>query len=284
MHKINITFLDSIYIRLRTGLICGALFITALLFHPLSYIFLWCLVGMVSLWEWNKMQLGRKKNRPSLFLFGALTTILVLLQFKLTYSILEPSFILGLNLLSAVWIILLAFDLMTKGFNLSHRFPTLVSFLYIGTAIGSLIALPHIIADGPRVVLYLMIIVWSADTGAYLTGKKFGRHKLIPHVSPNKTKEGYLGGLVFALFCAGLIFFFSRIETLWFWLGLGVIVSFFGLIGDLIESKFKRTAQVKDSSQLLPGHGGFLDRFDALYGFFPFVFIYLYLYKIITFS
>ncbi len=218
--------------------------------------------------------------RSSIYLFGLIVPVLAIAQYVLSLSLLEPVFMIGFSILSAIWMLMLLVDLKRKS-SLAHRLPSLVSFLYIGSGIGALITLGQVHPKGRYFVLLLMGIIWSADTGAYFLGRKFGRHKIWPSVSPNKTWEGFGGGILFAAIASLLIYFFIDQYTVGFWLGLAVLVSVLGLLGDLIESKFKRVAGIKDSSGLLPGHGGFLDRFDSVYGFIPFVFLYLYYFKII---
>ena len=127
----------------------------------------------------------------------------------------------------------------------------------------------------PLLLLGSFILVWINDTFAFLVGKNFGKQKLFPSVSPKKTVEGFLGGLFFS--CIASYFIAEYTETLSFtsWLILAIIVSVFGTIGDLIESKFKRQADVKDSGAIMPGHGGLLDRLDSIIFAAPFIFLFL---------
>jgi len=120
--------------------------------------------------------------------------------------------------------------------------------------------------NGPQLVLTLLILIWSADTGAYFAGKKFGKQKLAPLISPGKTIEGAMGALavtaIVALF-SGILLHLSFWQLVFFLL-LSQLVVVFSIGGDLLESVYKRKAGVKDSGQLLPGHGGMLDRIDSL--------------------
>ena len=138
------------------------------------------------------------------------------------------------------------------------------------------------IDNGYILLIFAFILIWVNDIFAYLTGSAIGRHKLCPRISPKKTIEGSVGGTVFTMLFAYFInrfllnvFFFdnliSNVEVLF--LALGVVV--FGTLGDLTESMIKRHAGVKDSGNIIPGHGGILDRFDATFMAMPFVFIYL---------
>lgn len=120
----------------------------------------------------------------------------------------------------------------------------------------------------PRGLAWLLVVLlctWLADTFAYLVGKSVGRHKLSPIVSPNKSKEGFLGGLIGAAVTGAITFSLFGLTTHWWWgLLFGAIIAWVALYGDLAESLLKRDAGVKDSSSLIPGHGGMLDRIDAL--------------------
>ena len=120
-------------------------------------------------------------------------------------------------------------------------------------------------------------MIWSNDTFAFLVGKNFGKTKLLERISPNKTVEGFFGGLI-ACFVTGYIIaqYFKELSVIQ-WIVIAGLVGIFGVLGDLIESMFKRQAGIKDSSNLIPGHGGFLDRFDSVIFAAPFIFIYLYL-------
>jgi phosphatidate cytidylyltransferase len=127
----------------------------------------------------------------------------------------------------------------------------------------------------PLLLLGGFILIWVNDSAAYFVGKNFGKQKLFPSVSPKKTVEGFLGGLFFA--CISSYFIATYTETLGFtsWLILAIIVSVFGTLGDLIESKFKRQVGVKDSGVIMPGHGGLLDRLDSIIFTAPFIYLFL---------
>lgn len=122
----------------------------------------------------------------------------------------------------------------------------------------------------------LLLTTWMCDTGAYFVGRAFGRHKLYPAASPNKTVEGFIGGVVFAAVVLPVMSAFEWAHPRsWDYLALPFIVAIFGQCGDLLESLMKREVDVKDTSAVFPGHGGFLDRFDSLLLSTPFFFAYL---------
>lgn len=125
----------------------------------------------------------------------------------------------------------------------------------------------------PEVLFAMFILVWVNDTFAFIVGKTFGKHKLLPKVSPKKTWEGFLGGVVFCMIAACCLAGWYLEESLSTWLLIGLIMSVIGTIGDLVESKLKRIAGVKDSGKIMPGHGGILDRLDSVIFAAPFVFL-----------
>lgn len=124
------------------------------------------------------------------------------------------------------------------------------------------------------VLLGFIVTIWANDVCAYLVGWAFGRHPLFPRLSPKKSWEGFIGGVVGAV-CFGLLAAWFLNDSYGAWAGLAIVASVTGVVGDLVESMFKRAAGVKDSGTLIPGHGGVLDRFDALLLATPFVFAYL---------
>ena len=151
----------------------------------------------------------------------------------------------------------------------------LIGVFYVGWLLGHLILLRNL-NEGEYLVFFVFLVTWSCDTCAYYTGKRWGRRALAPRISPNKTIEGAIGGLI-----GGLIA--SLIARWWFLpdlslqdvIGLGVILGILGQLGDLVESQFKRGAGVKDSSGLLPAHGGILDKVDSLIFTAPAFYLYL---------
>jgi len=122
----------------------------------------------------------------------------------------------------------------------------------------------------PIYLLGTLALIWSNDSFAYLLGSKFGKRKIFKHISPNKTLEGYLGGIVLTVILAYFISFYFFEKQIFLWTGLGIISAIMGSAGDLFESLLKRNAGVKDTGRFLPGHGGWLDRFDAMIFVLPF--------------
>jgi len=146
---------------------------------------------------------------------------------------------------------------------------------YVVLPIILITKIPHIDnVYNPKIIISIFIIIWTNDTFAFLVGKSFGKTKLFERISPKKTVEGFLGGLVFAMIFSVLIAKYYVLHPIANWLIIALILSIFGTIGDLVESKFKRMAQVKDSGKIMPGHGGILDRLDSVIFAAPFVFLF----------
>lgn len=187
-----------------------------------------------------------------------------------------------LLVLSEVIIIFLIELFRNKGSAVQNIGSTLVGLFYIGLFSSTIILIREIYSgslhynDGGLLIISIFITLWVTDSAAYFLGSAFGKHKLFPRVSPNKSWEGAIAGFAFAIITmivlqAFLLAFLNLTDTV----VLGIIVGLFGQIGDLIESLIKRDAGVKDSSGIIPGHGGIFDRFDSLIFSSPFVFIYI---------
>jgi phosphatidate cytidylyltransferase len=143
---------------------------------------------------------------------------------------------------------------------------TIAGILYVGWLLSHLVALRGL-DSGRNWVFFALFITWASDTTAFFIGRRFGRHKLAPNISPGKTWEGTIGGIVGAIIMS-ILFFTSTPFHLplvyWQAIVLSILVSIFGQVGDLVESLLKRNMGVKDSGRLLPGHGGILDRLDSI--------------------
>jgi phosphatidate cytidylyltransferase len=168
---------------------------------------------------------------------------------------------------------------------------TLTGIFYVGVPFAMLngIAYPGIKAGtgewtgtiiptsdyNPHILLGMIFMIWANDTGAYLIGSKFGKHKLFERISPGKTWEGSFGGAFFAVLIAFIISIYFKDIELMDWMIISSIVIVFGTLGDLVKSLLKRSIGVKDSGTILPGHGGILDRFDSIIMASPFVLLYI---------
>jgi phosphatidate cytidylyltransferase len=183
-------------------------------------------------------------------------------------------------LCAAIWAIRLAPSLATGLPALDSFGNRLLTGVYGIAVLGCFIAIVALFLHSPWYLLSVMAIVWVADIGAYFSGKAFGRHKLAPSISPGKSWEGAIGGWLAVLLLAALSTlpallgdtFAVRVQARWGWIGMLAVMTLLvaaSIVGDLFESQLKRRAGVKDSSRLLPGHGGVLDRVDALIPVLP---------------
>lgn len=154
---------------------------------------------------------------------------------------------------------------------------SLMGVVYVAMPLSLLLFIPLLLGGGewqPWTLLFYIFIIWSNDVFAYLFGITLGKHRLFERISPKKSWEGFVGGLIGAMgmgYLAAVITGGDLVE----WIGMALIAAITGVFGDLVESLFKRSVDVKDSGQVIPGHGGWLDRFDALLLSVPFAFIYL---------
>jgi phosphatidate cytidylyltransferase len=184
----------------------------------------------------------------------------------------------------AVFAILLAIPafFIFRGADLETALPgtavSVLGTLYVGMLCGAVLRLRLDFPVGPKLVFFLFLVVWLGDAGAYYVGKRFGKTKLSPRVSPKKTVEGGIGGIMTSVLAAVVIHFtFFPEFPLVHALIAAIILSVTGVIGDLTESMWKRSADVKDSGTLIPGHGGFLDRSDSILFTAPILYGYWFL-------
>ena len=203
--------------------------------------------------------------------------LLFALFYVFSYQELSPYGTMALLLITLFVNLFLVKDLM-----LVHKIPIfekkkyVIIIFYLIASLIFLTLIPSHTGDfRPELVVGIFSLIWINDTFAYLVGKNFGRRKLFERISPKKTVEGFLGGLIFTIIGSYVAFIVTGLLDLEAWLGLAVIMSVFGTLGDLIQSKFKRQAGVKDSGRLMPGHGGLFDRLDSIIFASPFVFAYL---------
>ncbi|NQY89219.1 MAG: phosphatidate cytidylyltransferase [Colwellia sp.] len=268
--------------RIITALILAPAAILAIFYLPLAYFsaLLMVIIG-IGAWEWGPLMGFKGKTKR----LGFVATTLILIG--TIWALLSPSdiwlnskelHIYALNLLwlAVAWWVLSAFLMFSypnsSGFWSKHRsvrgifgwltlVPTWLAFVVIRTNDYQ--------ADsyhGAQLLMFLFLMVWSADIGAYFVGKAIGKNKLMPNVSPGKTLEGFLGGVAFACILVviaayNLNWTNEQVITV---LLVTVLITTVSVLGDLNESMFKRQAGVKDSGSILPGHGGILDRIDSL--------------------
>ncbi|MCR4030127.1 MULTISPECIES: phosphatidate cytidylyltransferase [Flavobacterium] len=282
--------------RTISGAVYIALLLTSILFSTESFILLFGIFLIITIYEFSNIV---NLNKVFSILFGTLVyTIVVFVTHynKQTSKFLNDTFNLNISLetnIQQMDLILLAITLVVSikciiflFYDSVQNISTSSKYLYL---LGY-ITLPFLFivkisfgthSYNPKIILGLFVLIWTNDTFAYLVGKSMGKHKLFERVSPKKTIEGFIGGVVFAAFAGFLISKlyikpnpeFSSMSII-IWTSIALIVSIFGTIGDLIESKFKRIAGVKDSGSIMPGHGGILDRLDSVIFVAPIIFLF----------
>ncbi len=263
--------------RLIFGIIYILLIISAtttnnILFYSLFYIFM-----MFSIYEFkNLIQL--KSNLP--YIIGSSFFI------SSYFSTINNIPLKNIVFITGVLFTFLAFIstlLDAKKNAVKHLGSLSLTILYTIVPFLILLKIPELNSDSDKkIILGIIILIWTSDTFAYLVGRQFGKHKLFERISPKKTIEGFVGGVLFTLIAAYIISIYFTNTSFLQWIIISIIISIFGVIGDLIESMFKRQANIKDSSKLIPGHGGFLDRLDSIIFATPFIYGFLYITKNLT--
>ncbi len=267
--------LKEIYTRTLTGFVFIVAVIGSVLLHPLVFFILFSAVTYLGLQEFLKLSPveSSPQNNRVYFAGGMLVYFLTALM-GLGYIHLQFAY-----LLLMVFFLVFVFELFRKDEDSRQRIGTwFTGFVYIALPFGlmnSLFVTGNLEGFRTDILIGLFIIIWTSDVFAYLVGSRLGKHKLFERISPKKTWEGSLGGLLFALLAAYILSLFYTLFSLTEWMILAVIIVLTGALGDLIESMLKRQAGLKDSGTLFPGHGGVLDRFDAVMFATPFVFVYV---------
>jgi len=254
--------------RSLTGIVYAGTVVFCVLFNSYTFLALFTIVSFLCLWEFYRMINLLKDTGINLYIHGIGGTLMFLSVFLFTSGY-TCKFIFSFYLLYIAGVLIYGLY-SNQNKSLSH-----LAYIFFGQCY---IALPFSVlnflvfscsSQTPQVyqsvfLFSLFLFIWANDTGAYLIGVKFGKHRLWERHSPKKSWEGFFGGLVFSIITA---FVFARFnpQIAWYhWVSMSVGVAVFSVYGDLVESMIKRSVGVKDSGHLLPGHGGFLDRFDSL--------------------
>jgi phosphatidate cytidylyltransferase len=251
--------------RIITGIIGGAAFLFLVYMGKEWYSLLVLLLAMIGLFEFLRMAGLRPFGLAGILSYALMISILwpdlsfsSWLDFRLSDGILLP-----------VMLLLLSYTVFRKNqVHIEHVALAVVGALYIGYGFTYMAATRNL-PDGFALTMLVLLGIWATDSGAYFVGKAMGRHKLWPAISPNKTVEGSIGGLLIAVVV--VLALNATLGMLGFGqaLAIALVTGVAGQLGDLIESAFKRHFGVKDSGQIIPGHGGVLDRFDSLILVFP---------------
>ncbi len=274
---------------LRTRALSATVFVVAVFFGLYLggevFTLFWAFVTGMCLNEYGRMVFGTERKsypfrRASTMFFG-MAIYLGLAYFRFSNHTPLPTEI-KISQLTVAFImplLLLVFELF-RGSSDPFRGAGLIIFgvVYIAvpfTLLQYIYAGPQGDGASPNLIVGLLLLVWANDTFAYLVGSRIGKTPLLPRISPKKTWEGSLGGVVCTIGTGALLHFVFGELSLLQWMSLAGIVAVFGSFGDLVESMLKRSVGVKDSGRIMPGHGGLLDRFDAFLFVIPFAFAYL---------
>lgn len=269
MMRPALSSLTNMQQRIITGTIGIGFVIVALWFSEWGYLALFGALTIACQLEFYRL-LFQDGNAPLRF-YGTLVGS----------SLFVTSFFIERGDLAPKWYVLvfpaLAMVYFIKLYKVEQKPFTNIGFTFLGIAYTALpfVLLNKIVFTNGfyqfQVIMGILILLWASDSGAYFAGKSFGKTKLFERVSPKKTWEGSIGGAIAAsIGCAILIAFFQDFVA-WQWIGIAIIIVVAGTYGDLVESLFKRSILIKDSGNVLPGHGGFLDRFDGLLLSLPFI-------------
>ena len=277
--------MNNFIARTITGILFVATIVVCFL-NPTAMIFLFALVTGLTVWEFT----GLVNDRPGVAVNRFISTVAGVYFFLAmagTCGGFTSSTVFIPYLITIIY--LLVAELYAKQEDPIHDWAyTMMSQMYVVLPFSLLNMLAFRAAPEGIMYVYTLplsvfVFLWVNDTGAYCCGSLFGKHKLFPRVSPGKSWEGSIGGGIFVLVAAALVWYLTNVYDMnptgmgmWEWMGLGLTVVVFGTWGDLVESLFKRTLGIKDSGNILPGHGGMLDRFDSSLLAIPAAVVYLF--------
>jgi phosphatidate cytidylyltransferase len=260
--------------RIVAALIGATVLIGALWLGPVSYFFVFLLLMVMTQLEFYTLT-GLDGMIP-LKTFGTISGSLLFIIIYLVESsyLRDDYYFLLFPIVMCIFLIKLYRPDDKKPFT-SIAF-TILGIIYVALPFSLMSMIVFRYGDyNPLIAIGILLILWASDTGAYFAGTRFGKRKLFERISPKKSWEGSIGGTILALLMAILVGFNFELLPLWQWIGVAVLIVVGGTYGDLVESLFKRSILIKDSGSLIPGHGGFLDRFDSLLLAVPFIVAFL---------
>lgn len=254
--------------RIITAVIAAAIFIPIVMVGKLPFLLLVYLLASIGLYELMKMKKMRVFSFEAIFSHVLLWILLLPNDYSafLTENNYDKVQIFFIGVL-----VLLLYTVISKNvFSFDDAGFLVITILYLGMGFYYLFETRDRDTLGLVYILLTLFTIWATDSGAYFIGKAIGKRKLWPEISPNKTIEGFFGGVLSALIVGVLFYAFSTLDySLWRMLLISLIIAIFGQLGDLVQSAYKRHYGVKDSGKLLPGHGGILDRLDSLIFILP---------------
>ena len=260
--------MKELIVRTISGILYVSILIFAMFTSRELFLGLFFLLGILTLNEYQKLI-----HHKGFFWY----VILGIFLYFLSYDILDKRIVYGYCVLASMVNLMLLKDLFAasdkKLFD-AQKFIPILFYLIAGFVFLTLIPQREN-GFNAHVLIGVFALIWANDSCAYLVGKNMGKRKLMERISPKKTVEGFLGGLTGAVIASFIIFRYTQLYSVFLWLGLAILTSLLGTYGDLIQSKFKRQAAVKDSGVLIPGHGGIYDRLDSILYSSPFIYAVL---------
>lgn len=260
--------MKELIVRGISGLLYSTIIIFAMFASRELYLALFFFLGLLTINEFQK--LIYLKSYVSFLVFATLL-------FFFSYQYIYPNSIYVYAIAAVFVNLFLIRDLLVTSkipMFFEKKYIILLFYLIAGFVFLGLIPYRNG-SFSPKIIVGIFILIWANDSFAYLIGKNFGKRKLLERISQKKTIEGFLGGFLAAIGASFIIFRYLSELSIEVWLILAVLVSVLGTLGDLIQSKFKRQAGVKDSGTLIPGHGGVYDRLDSILFVSPFVYVFL---------
>jgi phosphatidate cytidylyltransferase len=267
--------LKNLVSRTITGALLVALLIAGITINQFTFLVIFGAIIVAGLFEFYKI-FSKNNVSPQVWPGVILGVVIFIGNFALASGYIYAK--LFLSIVPIVMYIVIA-ELFRKHDNpFANIAITLLGAIYVALPLSlfwHLAFRDNIEIYNPHLILGFFIIMWCYDTFAYLAGMAFGKHRLFERISPKKSWEGAIGGYIFSLVFAWLLSLIYTDLNLTQWFVFATIIAIFGTFGDLVESMMKRSVDIKDSSNVLPGHGGILDRFDAVLLAVPAIFIYL---------
>ena len=282
---------SNLLIRSLTGIVFVLVLVGCILFGPQTFIVLFSVITAMTTWEFCTILNRYACLRINRFVTSVSAIYLFFAIFAFNLSAVDSSIFVP-------YLLLLLYTLVSELYKNHPRDTENIAFtmmaqLYVALPFSLLNILAFVVVPKNELGIYpshpitytwvfilsIFIFLWMSDTGAYCVGSLMGKHRLFPRISPKKSWEGVIGGILLCVAGAYVSYYwfdeFFQVPDFTIWIGLSVVVAVFATFGDLVESLIKRTVGVKDSGHILPGHGGILDRIDSLLLVAPAVLIYM---------
>lgn len=270
--------MSNIVVRTLTGIVIVVSILGSVLLGKFYFGALFLIFSILGTFEFYQM-LEKSEIKAQKYFGTVLASILYVLLFLVAIQAISAMYLVIIVLL--IFVIPIRELYRTDSDKpLTNIASTLFGIVYVAVPFGLMNFMFYFDALGIRIetfhlLLSFFVILWTSDTFAYLTGTKFGKNRLFERISPKKSWEGSIGGTIAALIAAYLFSLWFTEMSLVLWLGYALVIVVSGTYGDLVESMFKRSLKLKDSGTILPGHGGILDRFDAVFLAVPAAILYL---------